>query len=212
AMRTALSESWMRENRPSSLMSGVWKRSLVDETAPPRHTSTLLALQDFDHVNRCAYFDYQRDKVFVRTSKAVRGACPTQRKQKKRAKLPVNREVEITSDSCPFCKGNRIVRVGKRKCVKLAYDLKFTPGGIRRQVIRCTALRHRCEDCRMVFLPERYKRRDKHLHGLKSWAIYQHIVHRVSLRQLETMFEDCFGLTVDKCELMDIKALMADRY
>ena len=33
----------MRENRPSSLMSGVWKRSQVDETKPPRHTSTLLA-------------------------------------------------------------------------------------------------------------------------------------------------------------------------
>ena len=33
----------MRENRPSSLMSGVWKRSPVDETEPPRHTSTLLS-------------------------------------------------------------------------------------------------------------------------------------------------------------------------
>ena len=28
--------------RKSSLMSGVWKRSPVDETEPPRHTSTLL--------------------------------------------------------------------------------------------------------------------------------------------------------------------------
>jgi predicted RecB family nuclease len=195
----------------SSSPAVVW----ADDVAPSGRRQwgrPKFALQDFDHVNRCAYFDYQRDKVFVRTSKAVRGTCLSQRKQKKRAKLPVNREVEITSDSCPFCKENRIIRLGKKRRVKLVYDLKFTPGGIRRQVIRCTALRHQCEDCRMVFLPERYKRLDKHLHGLKSWAVYQHIVHRVSLRQLKTMFEDCFGLTVGVWELMDIKALMADRY
>ena len=86
---------------------------------------------------------------------------------------------------------------------KLAYDLKFTAGGIRRQVIRCTAARHRCEDCKLTFLPKRYKRRDKHLHGLKSWAMYQHVVHRISFQHLEAMFEDCFGLRVGYMELHD---------
>jgi predicted RecB family nuclease len=187
----------------------------ADEVAPSiRHQwcRPKFALQDFDHVNRCSYFDYQRDKVFVRTSKAVRRACQSQSKRKKRAKLPVNRDVEITSDVCPFCKGKRIIRVGKEKRVKLAYDLNFTAGGIRRQVIRCTAVRHQCEDCRMGFLPEQYTRQDKHLHGLKSWTVYQHVVHRVSLRQLKAMFEDCFGLAVGLWELMDIKAVMANRY
>src|SRR5262249_52934745 len=84
------------------------------------------ALQDFDRVNSCSYFDYQRDKVFVRTSKAVRLASQSQRKREKRANLPVSRVVEITSDSCPFCKGNRIIRVGKMKRGQLAYDLKFS--------------------------------------------------------------------------------------
>ena len=63
-------------------------------------------------------------------------------------------------------------------------------------MIRCTAVRHRCEDCKRTFLPKQYKRRDKHLHGLKSWAMYQHVVHRISLQHLEAMFEDCFGLRV----------------
>src|SRR5262249_61111253 len=45
------------------------------------------ALQEFDHVNRCAYFDYQREKVFLRTSKAVRRACQLHSKRKKGLKL-----------------------------------------------------------------------------------------------------------------------------
>src|SRR5262249_136369 len=52
------------------------------------------AVQDFDHVNRCAWFDYQREKVYLRTSKALKEACLHRRKRSQRAKLPVNREVE----------------------------------------------------------------------------------------------------------------------
>src|SRR5262249_13101420 len=65
------------------------------------------ALQEFDYVNRCAYFDYQREKVFLRTSKAIRRACVRNRKGRKRATLQVNREIQIESDTCPRCKGKR---------------------------------------------------------------------------------------------------------
>jgi predicted RecB family nuclease len=170
------------------------------------------AVPDLEHVNRCAYFDYQREKVYLRTSKAVRRACMRSRKRGKRAKLPVNKEVEIKSRTCPHCKGKRITRLSNDRHSKLAYDLKFTPGGIRRQVIRCTAARYRCEDCNKTFLPGRYKRLDRHLHGLKSWAIYQHVVHRVSLQRLEAMLDECFGLRVSYLELHMLKSLVARRY
>jgi hypothetical protein len=169
-------------------------------------------LQDFDHVNRCAWFDYQREKVYLRTSKAVRVACLRHLKPRKRVKLPVNREVEIRSGACPRCKGKRVIRLSKELHSKLAYDLKFTAGGIRRQVIRCTAARHRCQDCNLWFLPKRYKRLDKHLHGLKSWAMYQHVSHRISFQHLEAMFKDCFGLKVSYKDLHMMKSLVARRY
>ena len=98
-------------------------------------------MQDLDHINRCAWFDYQREKVYLRTSKAVRRACLKARKRGKRAKLPVNKEVEIKSRTCPNCGGKQITRLSNETHSKLAYDLKFTAGGIRRQVIRCTAAR-----------------------------------------------------------------------
>jgi len=170
------------------------------------------ALEDLDHVNSCAYFDYQREKVYLRTSEAVRRACRNHRKRRKSPKLPVNRDVEIQSNDCPGCKGKRITRLDGKTYSKLAYDLKLTEGSIRRQVIRCTAARYRCEDCKLLFLPETYRRLDKHQHGLKSWAMYQHVVHRLSFKFLEAMFEDCFGLRVGFTEIHMMKSQVAKRY
>jgi predicted RecB family nuclease len=189
-----------------------WAEEVVTSTLPTQRGGPRFVLQEFDHINRCSFFDYQREKVYLRTSKAVRRACLRSRKRRKPRKLPVNREIEIRSKKCPICQGTRITRLQGNKHTKLAYDLKFTAGGVRRQVIRCTAYRHRCEECQKTFLPQRYKRRDKHLHGLKSWAMYQHVVHRISFQNLERMFEDCFGLRVNLNELHLMKSLVARRY
>jgi predicted RecB family nuclease len=187
----------------------------VDELAPSRRRTwcrPTFVLQDFDEVHRCAYFDYQRERIFLRTSEPIRKACQQRCRQRRTLRLPVNREVEIESSPCPYCKGNRIGRFSRETHSKLAFDLKFTRGGIRRQVIRYTTVRYLCRDCARSFLPEQYKRRDKHLHGLKSWAMYQHVVHRISFNHLETMFGDCFGLRVGQWEAHMLKALMANRY
>ena len=101
-------------------------------------------LEDFDHVNRCAYFDYQREKVFVRTNKAVRRACRGPASGGNGSKLPANHEVVITSDTCPVHARATGSPQGPADELKLAYDLKFTAGGIHRQVIRCTAVQYQC--------------------------------------------------------------------
>jgi predicted RecB family nuclease len=211
-----LGETACHRGEGSEVAPGDSAVAWADEVAAPSNRRGWcrpnFSLEDFDHVNRCAYFDYQREKIFLRTNKAVRRACLQLRKRRKRFKLRANREVEFTSDSCPYCEGNRITRHAREMYSKLAYDLKFTAGGIHRQVIRCTASRHQCQDCQRTFLPKRYKRRDKHLHGLKSWAMYQLVVHRISLHHMELMFEDCFGLRVSCVEVRMIKILMARRY
>jgi hypothetical protein len=188
-----------------------WADEVVAPTSRREWGRAKFVVEAFDYVNRCAWFDYQREKVFLRTSKAVQRACrrPT---RKKRAKLPINKQVEIKSTRCPFCKGTQIKRLTHCTHAKVAYNLKFTAGGIRRQVIRCYAARHWCEACKRTFLPKKYKRLDIHLHGLKSWAMYQHVVHRVSLQHLEQMFDDCFGLRVCLQQLHRIKSLLARRY
>jgi len=87
-----------------------------------------------------------------------------------------------------------------RPHTKVAYDLRITATGIRRRVIECGALTHRCSQCGKCFLPPEYKKRDKHCHALKSWAMYHHVVHRISFEQLERMIEESFNLRVGSAE------------
>jgi hypothetical protein len=167
-------------------------------------------LPDLEHINSCAYFDYQREKVLLRTSGAVRK--PRSRRKDRRRRVRVNRTIKIRSNKCPLCGGSEIVRVNGKVHTKLAYDLKLTESGINRQVIACTCVLHECKECRKRFLPARYKRRAKHFHDLKSWAMYQHIGHRISFQRLEEIFSECFGLHVHFEEIHNFKRIMAFHY
>jgi predicted RecB family nuclease len=167
-------------------------------------------LPDFEHINACAYFDYQRDKVFLRASDSVRK--PKTRRKEKRGRVRVNRTIKIRSKKCPVCDGSDIVRLEGQAHTKLAYDLKLTESGINRQVIACSCVLHQCNECKQRFLPSRYKRRAKHFHNLKSWAIYQHVAHRISFQRLDEIFSECFGLHVHFQEIHNFKQIMALYY
>jgi hypothetical protein len=168
-------------------------------------------LSDFEHINECAYFDYQREKVFFRTNKGVRKG-KTRRKRGRSRQARINRTIEVRCKKCPHCDGTEVVRVGGNTHTKLAYDLKFTESGISRQVIACTSVLHHCTACEKSFLPPRYMRRAKHFHSLKSWAMYQHVVHRVGFQRIEDMFTEFFNLHVHYEEIHNFKSLMAHYY
>jgi predicted RecB family nuclease len=184
---------------------------ILASTTPWEFGRQHFAFPELEYVNRCAYFDYQRDKIFVRTNKTLRQVHARKVRRPMR-KIRVNRRIVIRSVRCPFCRGRAIQRYPDKMHVKLAYDLRITGSGVRRQVIECAAPLHRCLECYRNFLPRRYKRRDKHFHALKSWAMYQHIAHGVSFQRIEEMLREFFGLRVTYVELHMIKSLLARRY
>jgi predicted RecB family nuclease len=177
------------------------------------------AQPEFEQINRCAYFDYQRERIYVRTSTALRKGTRGRRKYG-RQNLRVTKRIIITSERCPGCKCTSLTTEIDRKELpgrpimrtKRAYDLVLSPAGVRRKVIECRASVHRCLDCALCFIPEGYQRLDRHFHGLKSWAMYQHIVHCISLQGVRDMIEELFGLRVHLCEVNMFKGLMARYY
>jgi predicted RecB family nuclease len=172
---------------------------------------------DFAHINKCSYFNYQRQRVYVRTSKVLKrtqGNCG----RRVNRKLRVSKRIVIEGRNCPHCKSKAIVQIPrsgreiKDPRRKRAFDLVFTPAGVRRRVIECRTIPYRCQQCGTAFLPERYERLDKHFHALKSWAMYQHVAQDLSFPKIEAMLMELFGLHVRYAEIHMFKTLMARRY
>jgi predicted RecB family nuclease len=173
---------------------------------------------DYDFINSRAHFDYQRQRVYVRKSKVRKSRRGGPRRWRNK-KLRVSRRVQIISRKCPSCGSSGLRRLPKGKYfhgysvkTKRAFDLVFTSGGIKRKVIECRTSIHQCAECGHEFIPVRYQRLAKHFHGLMSWAMHEHVAHRISCPVVAEMFKDFFGLTVYQQEITRFKAMMALYY
>jgi uncharacterized protein with PIN domain len=164
-----------------------------------------------------AYFDYQRERVYVRTSKTIRKSVSGKKKSLNRG-IRASEQVMIVVSRCPVCKSKEVANGVKKQVrsqeprVKRAFDLSLTPSGIKRKVIEFRTSVHQCRQCGEVFVPEQHQRLDKHFHGLKSWTMFQHVEHRTSLETVGRMVEEFFGIHVGRNEIPMFKSLMARHY
>jgi len=188
----------------------------VEEIGPqssrPEWGKAAFALPEFSFVNERAHFDYQRDKVFIRTSKILRrgqGRKGTKRWKKNRR---VNREVEISSPSCPHCGGTELARRQNRHLARLAFDLRITRSGIKGWVTRYRTTWHHCANCGKRFVPADYLRLEEYCHSLKSWAMYEHVAHRTSFANIAETIRECFNLPIYTQDVHAFKQLLADYY
>ncbi len=104
---------------------------------------------DFTYINAVSHFDYQRDRVYVRTSRKLR---KTQTGKHHNRQLPVSVHLEITPENCPQCKGEKFIVLPtdnrtNKLYTKRAFDLVITSGKIRRRVIECHGAFYRCQQC-----------------------------------------------------------------
>jgi hypothetical protein len=175
---------------------------------------------EYEYINGCAYFDYQRDKVFVRTSQILRKRSKKARSGgRNNRKLRVTQSIQAKSSFCPFCKSERIENASdvvdfdaRKPRIKHAFDLNFTPGSIRRKIIESRSSAYRCLDCGRTFIPLQHDRLDKHFHGLKSWAMYLHVAHEISFGTITTLLDEFFGVWIPDPEVHSFKSLMAIYY
>jgi predicted RecB family nuclease len=164
------------------------------------------------HINKCAYSDYQRDKVFLRTSPALRRSV-RRKQQIAKKKLKVNEEVECCRpEVCPECGGTHIHKT-PRWGRKIVSDLRFSSSSVKRWMIRHSSLRYRCYDCGQTFFGDVYRSVSSRLgKNLTSWAIYHHVALRESYEDINSSLSEIFGFSFKHPILSRIKPLLAESH
>ncbi len=108
------------------------------------------ALDEFRAINRLAYFDYQRDRVFAWTKKKP----PKSFNRQKRLSLKPNKIITMRAAKCPVCDGRNIEALTQTSHEIL--DLKFMSGGSKRWITRYVSWRYRCDRCGSRFVPKSF--------------------------------------------------------
>jgi hypothetical protein len=168
---------------------------------------------ELDHINKCAYSDYQRERVYFRTSPAVRKSI--QRKHRTIKRRPkVDKVVECgRPDMCPECGRTRVQIWAHRFKHKVIPDLKFTRSGIKRWTVKYTSLRYRCGDCKKTFFADAYRTaRPRWGNYLSSWVIYHHVALRQSYHEVNLALNDLFDFGVSDAFLTRITLWAAELY
>lgn len=169
------------------------------------------ALDDFEHVAKCAYFDYQREKVFVRTHRQFATINKRHRKHKHTTTHP-NEIVEIECDRCPRCKKKSIQQT--KKLSRLLIDLKFSKTGVKRWITQLHSYRYKCQKCLHLFgsearnrgMPFRYGR------GFMSWCVYTSFFCDMKMSRTRIALGDTFAIFVDDSRMMRARNLMTAEY
>jgi len=86
------------------------------------------ALENFAKINECAYFDYQRDRVFARE----RRSSPQHRRRKNARDLSrnINKVVDLTASHCPKCGARKLIVL--KSASRRVVDIKISQSGVKR--------------------------------------------------------------------------------
>ena len=177
---------------------------------PFRFGPNKFAFPELETINKAAYWDYQRNRVYVRsrsklTRRLKRHWAPST------APIP-NTIIECPcASSCPACKCNVVYRNGTRS--KILLDLQFMRHGIKRWITRYVRIHQRCQSCRNAFYrPDPRWPSTKYGPALAAYTVYQNIELRLSQGLIASSVRKLFDLPISRNTVNHFKAATAANY
>jgi transposase len=178
--------------------------------SPYRFGRNEFIFPEMETINKAAYWDYQRERVYVKS----RDNWTRKRRRhviRRNALLP-NTTIEYSRpSSCPTCQSKLVYGHGKRS--RIVVDLRFMRHGIKRWITRYIAQRYRCPSCHSTFYPpERQWTNRKYGPDLVAYMIYQNIELRLPQSRVALSMKTLFGLYISRNTTNRFKAAAAQSY
>jgi predicted RecB family nuclease len=170
-------------------------------------------LSELEFITMAAHWDYQRDRIYVRTSKRIRRRArrPPTRDQVWR----VDKVVTIDNpDRCPRCQAKGAKRGATRN--RIVQEMVFSRSALKRRVVRYQYQPYWCPICRKPFgLDKGVLRRGRHrIHGrsLIAYIFYNVIELYIPMQVVAKSLNRLFGLNLLPCTIKWFKAQSAVYY
>jgi predicted RecB family nuclease len=170
--------------------------------------------EDFKHINKAAYFDYQRNKIYwrnkgssVKTPSRLNGLQPRPGRGVPYWKPKQVNEIVIAPPlkRCPRCGGRKIYNCRKGKITSFRQtDIKFTVSGIKKWVTEYRSGRCKCAKCRLNF-NNRVLRMMHYGDNLFAWAINLYVRYHISHEMIARMIKEQFGIWINPMYLVQRK-------
>ena len=154
-------------------------------------------LPEFEKINQAAYWDYQREKILVKSNKRLRriqeGTC-----KHGRVKPRVNKTIHWPAPpQCPKCGGRKFYKHSAKS--KTVLDVKFGPSGIKRWVTEYLFYQYRCTDCGLTFHnSDRAWGKEKFGENLRALSVYENIELRLPQVRVASFLNQVFGFDLHR--------------
>jgi len=178
---------------------------------PQRFGEVGFVLPEFQQINGAAYWDYQRNKVYVRSNRRLKRLSRKTAKEYPLAEVPVNMVIPVEEQrpaSCCRCNSTLIYKYGKLN--QIVYDLRWSASGVKRWVIRYSFSRYICWHCKATL--QLYVHKDKYGVGLRSYLLYEIIDLQVPQHVVSKSVRQLFNLPLSTGSINHLKATEAGRY
>jgi predicted RecB family nuclease len=155
------------------------------------------ALPGLEKINSAAYWDYQRDRIFIRSNPPLKKAVE-RRKRYKRRSLPPNTTIRASRPrNCPACSSTAVSRNGRYH--RIIIDLKFSDGGMRRWLVKYIVDQYKCDGCGLPFISDsRNLGRSPFGSNVMAYVIYNVFELYIPQNKLAHIVQKFFGFTLDQ--------------